>query len=140
MMMWLVATEFRDETDKGGKPYFMHCYHVMNKLKYEDDEELMIIGLGHDLLEDTHVTPNDLADMGFSLRVITGIIDLTHKKDESYWDYILRVEQNPDAVKVKLQDLRHNSDVTRMKNKKLREKDHERIAKYHKAYAYLSSL
>jgi (p)ppGpp synthase/HD superfamily hydrolase len=132
----IAAQAFKGKVDKGGKPYILHCLHVMNKMKYENDEELMIIAVLHDLVEDTPYTFTDLEIMGFSTRVINNLVLLTHKKGVSYEDYIFQIKSNSEcAVKVKLQDLRHNSDITRMKG--LRDKDFKRIEKYHKAYSYL---
>jgi len=132
----LAATAFQNKTDKGGKPYILHCLHVMNKMKYEGDEELMIVAVLHDLIEDTGYTFTDLEVMGYSDRVINLLVLLTHSKNISYETYIEQIKSNSeDAVKIKLQDLRHNSDITRIKG--LREKDFARLAKYHKAYSYL---
>ena len=133
----ITAEAFKDKTDRGGKPYILHCLHVMNKLKYETDEDLMIIGVLHDLVEDTHYTLLQLEKLGFSNRVIIGLKFLTHYSQDSYEDYIENMIHNQDAIKVKLQDLRHNSDITRIKG--VRPKDLERIEKYHNAYTYLKS-
>jgi len=134
----IAAEAFKDKTDKGGKPYILHCLHVMNKMKYEDNEDLMIAAVLHDLVEDTDYSFLDLEKLGFNSYVIFLITLLTHNKNMSYEDYIFQIKSNnEDAVKIKLQDLRHNSDITRMKG--LRDKDFERLAKYHKAHAYLSS-
>jgi len=134
----ITSEAFKKTTDKGGKPYILHCLHVMNKMKYMNDEELMIIAVLHDLVEDTSWTFCNLKDAGFSSRVINALMKLTHKQNEEYGDYIGRVSTNKDAILVKLQDLRHNSDVTRMKG--IRKKDLDRIEKYHKAYNYLKNL
>lgn len=131
----IAAEAFENVRDRGGKPYILHCLHVMNKLKYESDEELMIIAVLHDLIEDTDWEDFDLLALGFSNRVVNALECLTHNEGESYDSYIHRVSCNTDAVKVKLQDLRHNSDITRIKG--VRKKDIERIEKYHKAYQLL---
>lgn len=134
----IAANAFKDKIDKGGKPYILHCLHVMNKLKYENDEELMIVGVLHDLIEDTFYTIEDLTELGFSKRVTTLINLLTHKEGVDYMTYIEQIKSNSEcAVKVKMQDLRHNSDILRMKG--LREKDFKRLEKYHRAYNYLAS-
>lgn len=134
----IAAEAFKDKVDKGGKPYILHCLHVMNKLKYEKDEELMIVGVLHDLVEDTDYTLEDLTELGFSERVTTLLNLLTHKEGVDYMTYIEQIKSNSEcAVKVKIQDLRHNSDILRMKG--LRDKDFQRIEKYHRAYNYLTS-
>lgn len=133
----LVASEFIGKLDRGGQPYVLHCLHVMNRMP-QGDHELMMIAVMHDLIEDRDVALDDLVVMGYSPRVVTALDMLTHRDGESYDKYINRVACNPDAVLVKLADLRHNSDIMRMKG--LRQKDFERLEKYHRAYEYLNSL
>lgn len=134
----IAAQAFKNKKDKGGKPYILHCLHVMNKMKYHNDEELMIIAVLHDLIEDTEYTSAVLKTIGFSDRVLNALMYLTHHKDDDYMDYIEAMKMHcNDAVLVKLQDLRHNSDITRMKG--LRDKDFKRLEKYHKAYSFLSN-
>ena len=130
--MLVLATNSHDgQFDKGGKPYIMHCLKVMHYLKSED-EELMCIALGHDLVEDTKVTYHQLNEAGFSERVIDGIWSLTKQRGQTYDEYKRQVFANEDAMRVKLCDLRHNSDIRRLKG--VTEKDVARIAKYHQFY------
>jgi (p)ppGpp synthase/HD superfamily hydrolase len=97
-----------------------------------DDEELMCIALGHDLVEDTKTTWDDLLDAGMSVRVIEGIRALTKMPGESYDDYKNRVFKSKDAMLVKLCDLRHNTDIRRLKG--ITQKDLDRLAKYNQFY------
>ena len=137
-MLALVAVKFEKTLDKGGKPYFLHCMRVMNAMPPED-EELMCIALGHDLLEDCpELTQKALYDMGFSTRIVETIRVLTHSSKDDYMTYIKKIALFPDAVKVKLADIRDNSDVTRLKG--VTKRDHERIEKYNNAYMYLSKI
>ena len=130
--MLVLATNSHDgQVDKGGKPYIMHCLKVMHYLKSED-EELMCIALGHDIIEDTKVTYHQLNEAGFSERVIQGIYSLTKQRGQTYDEYKRQVFANKDAMRVKLCDLRHNSDIRRLKG--VTEKDVARIAKYHQFY------
>jgi (p)ppGpp synthase/HD superfamily hydrolase len=122
--------------DKGGSPYILHPLKVMHYLK-TDDEELMCIALGHDLIEDTSWTSESLLDEGFSERVVKAIVALTKVTGESYEDYKARVRANPDAVRVKMADLRHNTDIRRLKG--VTEKDLARVAKYHAFYLELKA-
>lgn len=131
----IAAEAFEGKYDKGGKPYILHCLHVMSQMP-EEDEELRCIAVLHDLLEDTHWTGLQLEKEGFSYRVISAVNTLTHRC-ETYDQYIKAISYNKDAVKVKLADLRHNSDITRLKG--LRKKDFDRLEKYHRAYEYLRS-
>ena len=130
--MLLIATNAHaGQFDKGGTPYILHPLKVMHYLK-TDDEELQCIALGHDVIEDTDVTYKDLREAGISERVIAGIDALTKRLGETYEDYKERVYANRDAMKVKLCDLRHNTDIRRLKG--VREKDLERMAKYQRFY------
>jgi guanosine-3',5'-bis(diphosphate) 3'-pyrophosphohydrolase len=130
--MLLLATNAHDgQFDKAGKAYILHCLKVMHYLK-SDDEELQCIALGHDLVEDTKVTYVDLWSAGFSARVIDGIRSLTKQRGQTYDEYKEQVFANRDAMRVKLCDLRHNSDIRRLKG--VTEKDVARIAKYHQFY------
>ena len=128
----ITSNAFEDSLDKGGVPYIMHCLHVMNIVgkKTDKDPELMSIAVMHDLIEDTEWTLADLASAGFSDRVIAGVSSMTHDPHETYEEYLNVIAANPDAVIVKLVDLKHNSDPMRMKG--LRDKDMDRIVKYHR--------
>jgi (p)ppGpp synthase/HD superfamily hydrolase len=130
-MLVIVTNAHHGQFDKGGRPYILHPLRVMSFLK-EDDEELQCIALGHDVIEDTSVTYEDLRAAGISERVIIGIEALTKQKGYSYDDYKKQVFANVDAMKVKLCDLRHNTDIRRLKG--VTEKDIARMAKYHTFY------
>jgi hypothetical protein len=103
-----------------------------------DDEELMSIAVLHDVVEDSEVTISDLTDMGFSKRVTDALFLLTHVKGDSYEAYIRKIGTSRDATLVKLEDLRDNSDITRLKG--LTEKDHARLMKYNKSFVYLMGV
>jgi len=134
-MLVLATTKHDGAFDKGGMPYILHPLKVMYYLK-TDDEELNCIALGHDLVEDTDVTYFLLRSMGFTDRVIEGIKSVTKVPGETHEEYKARVKSNPDGTKVKLCDLRHNSDIRRLKG--VTEKDITRIAKYHAFFLELS--
>jgi (p)ppGpp synthase/HD superfamily hydrolase len=125
--------------DKAGLPYILHPIHVMNKVwdKYHDPE-LAQIAVLHDIIEDTNLTLNDLQNEGFSIRVLKGVDSLTHPSDESYDSYIDRISENIDAIKVKLEDLDHNTDLTRLVE--FTKKDSDRMAKYHSSYTKLKVI
>lgn len=128
----LIATNgHAGQFDKGGMPYILHPLKVMYYLK-TDDEELQCIAILHDVIEDTAVTYADLVASGFSERVIDGVRALTKLPGETLDEYKARVYANVDAMKVKRCDLRHNSDIRRLKG--VRQKDIDRIAKYHLFY------
>lgn len=130
-MIMLATHAHEGQFDRGGKPYILHPLAVMHMLN-SDDEELMCIAVGHDLLEDTSLTSTDLYEHGFSVRVVKGIQALTRYSFETYTMYKSKVFSNRDAMLVKLCDLRHNSDITRLNG--VSEKNLARVAKYHQFY------
>jgi len=135
--MLVIATNAHDgQFDKGGAPYILHPLKVMHYLK-TDDEELQCIALGHDVIEDTKVTYRDLADAGISVRVMDGIKALTKQPGQTLDEYKEGVFANRDAMLVKSCDLRHNSDIRRLKG--VTDKDLARIAKYNQFYMEIQS-
>lgn len=142
-MLVLATNRHEGQYDKGGVPYILHPLKVAHYLK-TDDLELMTIAIGHDLIEDTFPDPDHgmafLRYRGFSERVIAGICALTKIEGEPYDAYKRRVKANPDAVKVKMADLRHNTDIRRLKNNTVTEKDVERIRRYHAFYNELKEI
>lgn len=132
----IASNEFIDKTDKSGNPYILHCLWVMNKVRYLGDI-YMIVAVLHDLIEDTDWTIKMLKKENFSDEILEAIDILTHKKGVEYNDYIIQIANNEIAIEVKLRDLEHNSKITRLKG--LRDKDIERIKKYHESYTYLKN-
>ena len=130
-MLVIATNAHAGQFDKGGLPYILHPLKVMHYL-HSDDEELQCIALGHDVIEDTSVTYKDLRDAGISERVIVAIRALTKLPGQTLDEYKEGVFDNPDAMKVKLSDLRHNTDIRRLKG--VTEKDIARMAKYHQFF------
>lgn len=125
------------QKDKGGNAYILHPIRVMMRLR-TNDEELMQIAILHDVVEDSKEwTLERLREEGFSDRVITALTLLTHNPEESYEDYIKKIATNADSLRIKLEDLRDNSDITRLKG--LCGKDFQRMEKYHRAYLFLKN-
>lgn len=91
--------------------------------------------IGHDIIEDTKVTYNDLREAGITERVIAGIAAITKLPGYSYDEYKEQVFRNADAMLVKMADLQHNSDIRRLQG--VTQKDVDRIAKYHRFYMEL---
>lgn len=135
-MIVLAANEHAGQYDKGGLPYILHTLKVMHYLQ-SDDEDLNCIAVGHDVVEDGKVTFQRLRDLGFPERVIDGVRALTKLPGETEREQLEKVLANPDACLVKLCDLRHNSDIRRLKG--LTEKDFARIQKYQKWYAIIKA-
>lgn len=135
-MLVLVTNAHAGQFDRGGAPYILHPLKVMHYLK-SDDEELMVMALGHDVIEDTDVTYADLRAAGISERAIRGIAALTKLPGQTLAEYKVGVFANPDARRVKMADLRHNTDIRRLKG--VTEKDIARMAKYHEFFMELQA-
>lgn len=139
--MYIAAKAHLGVRDKGGHAYILHPMRIAMRLR-TSDEELMSIAILHDVIEDSKITFEDLKAEGFSDRVIYGLRLLTHQKGVSYEDYIDNLRGSRDALRVKREDLRDNSDITRLKG--LEEKDFRRMEKYIRAFAkvekYLKEL
>lgn len=120
--------------DKAGKDYIEHPKRVADKC-YNPKER--IVALLHDTIEDSDVTPEYLAETGFTEEIIKAILSVTKRGDESYEDFVRRAAQNPIGRQVKLHDLEDNLDILRLEE--LSEKDLVRLNKYMRAYRYLSS-
>lgn len=131
----IAAVGFEKVMDKGGQPYILHCLRVMNQM---DTEEEKIVAILHDTVEDGVTTIEELIKERFSQNVIYALILLTHKKETPYDEYIKAIATDPLATKVKLADLKDNSDITRLKG--LTKKDFDRMEKYHRSYVYLSKI
>lgn len=132
----LATNAHAGQFDRGGKPYILHPLKVMHYLK-SDDEELQCMALLHDVVEDTKTTWDDLTAIGCTERVINGVKALTKMPGESYDQYKQRVFANEDAMKVKMADLRHNTDIRRLKG--VTEKDIVRMEKYNRFYLELQA-
>ncbi len=101
----------KDQIDKSGMPYVFHPFHLAEQMT---DEETTIVALLHDVVEDTDHTIDDLRKMGFSENVISAVELMTHDSNVPYMEYVAQIKNNPIAKAVKLADLRHNSDMTRL--------------------------
>ena len=115
------------QLDKSGVPYIFHPIHLAEQMTTEEE---CIVALLHDVVEDTDVTFEEL-QKEFSSRIIEALKLLTHDKSVPYDEYILNLKENQIAKKVKLADLRHNSDKTRLEH--LTPRDIMRNKKYEKA-------
>lgn len=122
----IASDAFHGITDKGGEPYILHCLKVMDYL-HSDDFELRAAAVLHDIIEDTNMTYAKLKQLGFSDRVIKIVRGMTKIPGQSHEEYMEQLKE-PDVVKVKLADNRHNSDIRRLKG--VTQKDFDRIAKY----------
>jgi (p)ppGpp synthase/HD superfamily hydrolase len=130
-----IATEaHKGQHDKSGKDYIGHPLRVMEMGKTEDEK---IVGVLHDVVEDSEWTFEMLEAEGFSEEVIAALRCVTKiSEKESYDDFIERVKKNPLAVAVKINDLTDNMDIRRLPY--LSDKDVKRLKKYLKAYKRLT--
>lgn len=109
--MKLCFAAHKEQKDKSGLPYVFHPFHLAEQMT---DEETTVVALLHDVVEDSPYTFDDLKEMGFSEAVLAALRLLTHGDDMPYMDYVAAIKKNPIARAVKLADLRHNSDLSRM--------------------------
>lgn len=132
----IAAEAHKDQTDRYGAPYLGHVTRVMNAGKTDDEK---IVGVLHDVVEDTDWTFEQLEQEGFAKHIVDAVRCLSKKSDdEDYNEFIERIKTNPLAIKVKLNDLTDNMDVKRMTA--MTEADVPRMNKYLKAFKMLSRL
>ena len=101
----------KDQADKSGLPYVFHPFHLAEQM---EDEVTTVVALLHDVVEDTDWTFEGLAAEGFAPEAIAAMRLLTHNDDTLYPDYVAKIKSDPIARAVKLADLRHNSDLSRL--------------------------
>ncbi len=122
----------KNQVDKSGMPYVFHPFHVAEQMT---DEATTIVALLHDVVEDTDYTLEDLAAEGFGKDILEAVALMTHEDDVPYLDYVAKLKDNPIARAVKLADLAHNSDLSRIGE--IDDETRERLEKYQKAIALL---
>lgn len=132
MAMKICFAAHKEQTDKSGLPYVFHPFHLAEQM---EDETSTIVALLHDVVEDSPYTLDDLRRLGFPEEVVAAVALMTHDPNVPYLDYVAKIKSNPIARRVKLADLRHNSDLTRLDN--LDEKALARVEKYRTAIANL---
>lgn len=132
-----IATEaHRGQVDKAGNDYIQHPLRVMAAGETTNEK---IVGVLHDVVEDTDWTFERLAAEGFSSEIIEALQCVTKlSEEEPYDEFIERVKASRLAVAVKLNDLADNMDIRRLGE--LTEKDFKRLQKYHRAYKQLLNM
>lgn len=133
MALKLCFEAHKNQTDKSGIPYVFHPFHLAEQMK---DEATTIAALLHDVIEDTDYTMADLEKMGFPADVLEALELLTHNDDTPYMEYVAKIKDNPIAKAVKLADLGHNSDLSRLDV--VDEKALKRREKYRQAFCLLN--
>ena len=122
------------QVDKAGEDYIKHPEKVASFVKTDEEKAVAYL---HDVIEDTELTLENLYEYDFSKELIEAVDIITKKRGEDYQSYLNSVKKNKLARAVKLADLRHNSNLTRLT--KVTEKDIERKEKYQKAINFLNS-
>ena len=122
----------KNQTDKNGMPYIFHPIHLAEQMT---DEKTICVALLHDVVEDTDITFEELENEGFSEDIIDALKLMTHDDSVPYMDYVKEIKTNRIATTVKIADLKHNSDLTRLDI--VDEKAIKRVDKYKKAIELL---
>ena len=120
------------QTDKSGVPYIFHPIHLAEQM---EDEQTTCVALLHDVVEDTDVTLEEL-EAKFPKEITEAVQLMTHEKGVDYFEYVRRLKSNPIARTVKLADLKHNSDQSRLADVTAAISDEKRVAmkeKYRRA-------
>lgn len=130
----LAIEKHKGQVDKAGAPYILHPLSVMGKV---ESLEAKIVAILHDILEDTDVTKNDLISLGFEESIVEAVYFLTKPKSFTYMDYICFIKNcgNELSIEVKIADLKHNLDISRLKEPT--EQDLSRCERYKKALRIL---
>lgn len=133
MALSIACDKHSGQVDKANKPYIYHIVQVGKNISKKEDEYLAVAYL-HDVLEDTNLTKEILLEK-FPVEVVEAVQAITKKDNEEYNEYLERVKKNPIALIVKISDLMHNIDLSRLK--KISSSDLKRAEKYRKAMEYL---
>ncbi len=123
-----------NQVDKAGIDYIEHPLYVSSLVNTTEEK---IVALLHDVVEDSDMTFEDLEKNEFYSHIIEAVKLLTKQDGYNYDEYLSKIKNNELARKVKIADLTHNSDISRIKN--VTDKDVERQQKYLKAIKYLSN-
>ena len=117
------------QTDCNGVPYIFHPYHLAEQM---NDEITTCVALLHDVVEDTNITIEQLEKV-FPKEVTEALKLLTHDDNTDYFEYIRAIKRNPVAKTVKMADLLHNSDQSRITDEKA--VSAEKLEYWNKKYA-----
>lgn len=107
----IAASAHAGQVDKAGQPYILHPLRVMLALTTPEER---VVGVLHDVVEDTDITITDLQNEGFSETVIEAIRAVTKLPGEKRMEAAARAAQNSLAIQVKLADNADNMDLSRI--------------------------
>ncbi len=131
----LAVEKFRGVVDKEGQPYILHLMRVSMSV---DQPEARIVGMLHDIVEDTDVTLENLKALGFSSSVVNAVDCLTHRSGVSYCDYVVRIRSDSLASVCKAADLNDNYRLDRVAYREGHVvEDAKRLQKYILSYQFL---
>lgn len=126
----------KEQLDKGGIPYIYHPIHLAEQM---DDEISACVALLHDVVEDTDMTIEDISNFGFPNEVVAALQLLTHGDNITYLEYVKKIKENEISKKVKLADLAHNCQISRITSDfEVDEKTQKRLMKYFNALIILN--
>ncbi|WP_312843093.1 HD domain-containing protein [Diaphorobacter nitroreducens] len=128
----IAATAHAGQRDKAGQPYILHPLRVMLRVDGEHEQMAAVL---HDVVEDTSITIDDLAQEGFPIEVLRAIAALTKLPGETRLEAAARAAADPVARKVKLADNAENMDLSRIPNPT--DKDYARCREYEEVRALL---
>ena len=132
--MKLCFEAHKDQVDKAGIPYIFHPISLAERFG-EGQETETCVALLHDVLEDTNYTVDNIRAAGMNEEVIEALLPLNHDPKVEYMDYIRHLSKNNIARHVKIYDLQHNSNLSRLE--KVTKKDLKRVEKYKEALRIL---
>ena len=121
------------QLDKSGLPYVFHPFHLAEQMETEHE---VCAALLHDVMEDTDATGADLVAAGIPEEYVATCLKLTHEPGVPYMEYVAALKDDPVARRVKMADLEHNSDLSRLDGEPS-EKDLQRLEKYQAALRLL---
>lgn len=129
-----IAIDAHDgQKDKGGHPYVLHPIRVAGKVKGQDEQ---VVALLHDVVEDTDWTLDGLREAGFSEEIVAAVDAISRREGESRRAYLARCKTDPIARVVKMADLEHNMDLSRLAD--VTDRDIRRNAQYEKEIKFLT--
>ena len=131
----LAVEGHKGQEDKAGAPYILHPLRIMFKM---DGEEKMISAVLHDLIEDTHISLDDLKEHGFDNGIIEAVDSVTKRNGEDYREFIDRAGLHPIGADIKMADLEDNMDLSRIAS--VGDRDLKRLNKYHRAMGRMREL
>ena len=139
-----------DKSTQDSKRKYDLIKHVWTVVSYAEKEaekfdieeqdyatKMIVVAILHDIVEDTPMTLSELKKYILDKDIIDAVDAITRRKDEDlYYDYILRVSKNDLARRVKIFDLTHNMDITRLS--KFGKYEQKRLVKYWNSYMFLN--